>query len=351
MESTLIGYGKWNPYTLRKAKESLLDSGGASNHLEELMIISYLLDHNCQISEREYNGDFVRVFNANRQTFEEYEGYLKYIWECYDYQKMRERKVSEDGFGENLDVKPYRHFDASYEYIMAKLDRFVENLDEEWYEIFYKLYTDRKDVIKLSNDSTETLYLPESDLWLANVEKKDSIEDYANIARIYGEGIAAKLRRKCEHTRDNEILIKAFAKAIQYLFMAKLDDFGIQREVTKFFTCDYSENARRVNSIYERFVIDATIKKPKSVKDVAYELNMRFGTKVNKKTLENIYKNTVRRDIQKVLADLIQRELLLTYEKDKEKFIYDMNALVTSKDSPAKTLEKLNIELNSIYKR
>ena len=159
------------------------------------------------------------------------------------------------------------------------------------------------------------------------------------------------MRRKCKKSVDNEIFIQAFAKAIQYLFMVKLDDFGIQKEVTKFFTRDYNDNARRVNSVYNKFIIDAAIRDAKTPKDVVNKLNNQFGVHINKSQIEKIYRKTVRRDIQRILADLIQRELLLTYESDQEKFVHDMNALVTSEESPAKTLEKLNIELNSIYTR
>lgn len=351
MESILTDYGNWSSYRLKKAKESLLDPRLDGDHSEELTIITYLLNHDCKICERENNGDFARVFQANKQIFEDYEDYMNYILECHDYQKTREQREEEEAFEDRLEVRPYNRLDVSYEYIMAKLDRFMDNLDDKWYDVFYNLYTERKDVIKLSKDTTETLYLPESDLWLANVEKKGSIEDYANIARIYGEGMAAKLRRKCARTRDNEVFIQAFAKAIQYLFMAKLDDFGIQREVTKFFTRDYNESVRRVNSAYDKFIIDAAVRDASSAKEVVNKLYTRYGVHVNKNQIENIYKKTVRRDIQKILADLIQRELLLTFESDQEKFIHDMNALVTSEETPAKTLEKLNIELNSIYTR
>ncbi|MCX4365211.1 MAG: hypothetical protein OSJ70_05510 [Bacilli bacterium] len=352
MESMSTNYDMWNPYTLRQARASLLNMNSSKEDNDELMIITYLLNNDCKICERSDDSDFAKVFAINNHLFEEdYREYMNYIIECYDFQKDREKKEQEDNMGERLNVRPFAKLDVSYEYIMAKLERFMDSLDNKWYDIFYELYLNRRDIIKLSKDATATLYLPESDLWLANVEKRDSIEDFANVAHIYGEGIAAKLRRRCEKTPDSNILIQAFAKAIQYIFITKLDDFGIQREVTNFFTYDYNECKKRVDEVIDRFAINAYITNPKSAKEVASKLNARFGTHVSKTSIENLYKKSVKRDIQKIMIDLILRELLAIYQNDQDKFINDMNALVTSEECPTKTLEKLNIELNSIYKR
>lgn len=347
MESLLTDYESWSPFALRKAKDTLLESNKLGNTEEELRIITFLLDNECILCERETNENFTRVFQENNHLFEEeYSDYMNYIVECYDYQKEKQ-----DRLDERMDNKLFANLDVSYEYIMAKLERFMDNLDDTWYDIFCELFSNRRDIIKLSKDSTKTLYLPESDLWLANVQRNGNILDYANVAKVYAEGIAAKLRRKCEKSWDYEILIQAFAKALQYIFMTRLDDFGIQREVTKFFARDYDESKRRVASVYNKFLIDAVVANPKSAREVANRLNGRLGSNLSKTQIERAYKKSVRRDIQKIMADLIQRELLLTYQSDQEKFVHDMNSLVTSEESPIKTLEKLNIELNSIYTR
>ena len=340
MECVLANYNKWNPYTLRKAKESLLNKGHKMEDSEELRIIAFLLNNECKIVERDKDGDFARVYQANNQLFEEeYDKYMDYIttW-C-------------DGVHGEMEIIPYKTLDVPYEDIMAKLDSFMDNLNDEWYDIFFELFLNRKDVIRLSRYSTETLYLPHSDLWLANVQKNGTIEDYANIAKVYGEGIAAKLRRDCAKTPDVQVLVQAFAKAIQHLFMAQLGDYGIQGEVTKFFDKDYNENHKRIQSVNEKYIISSLVYTPKSAKQLAGYLNEKCGTSYSKEYFEAAYKKTVKRDIQKILTDLILRELIIIYAEDKEKFIYDMNKLVTSEENPAKTLEKLNIKLNSLYVR
>lgn len=340
MESMITSYNSWNPNTLRKAKNFLLKNGNRKNNSEELKIITILLNNECKIVESEEYGNFSQVFQANNHLFEEeYAEYMKYIIDCYD--KQREILLEE----------PYEKLDVSYEYIMAKLDNFMENLNPDWYDIFFELFTKRKDIIRFSNTSTETLYLPRSDLWLANIQGNSTIEDYANIVKVYGKGIAAKLRRNCAMTQDSEVLVQAFAKVIQYLFITKLEDYGIQGEVTKFFNKDFNENARRIRSVYEKFIIDTFVSNPKSANQVANLLSRQSIIRASKEHIEESYKKTVKKDIQKILTNLILRELLLTYESDKEKFVYHMNALVTSEENPAKTLEKLDIELNSIYYR
>lgn len=340
MESVLTNYDKWNPYTLRRAKESLLKDGHKMNDSEELRIITFLLNNECKIVERDKDGEFAKVYQINNHLFEEeYDEYMDYIstW-C--------NRVH----GE-CDDMPYKILDVPYEDIMDKLNSFMEKLDDEWYEIFFELFLNRKDVIRLSRYSTETLYLPHSDLWLANVQRNGTIEDYANIAKVYGEGMAAKLRRNCDRTPDVQVLVQAFAKAIQYLFMAELCDYGIQGEVTKFFDKDYNDNHRRMKSVNEKYIISSLVSKPKSAKQLASLLNGKYGTSYSKEYLEAAYKKTVKRDIQKILTDLILRELIIIYADDKERFIYDMNKIATSEVNPAKTLEKLNIKLNSLYVR
>ncbi len=338
MEKVASGYNMWNPSTIRKAQDSLIKDGSGVNS-EEFMILTYLLKHDCKIAEKKEEREFAKVFAMNNHLFEDvYEEYMKYILVCQDNQ----RKVR---------VEPYNSLEVSYEYIMAKLDNFMEELDPKWYDIFASLYNSRRDVIKLSYDSTGTLYLPASDLWLANVKMTDSIEDYANVALVYGEGIAEKLRRDYASSPDEAILIKAFAKTIQYLFMIKLDDFGIQREVTKFFTKDYNDNTKRVNDVWRKYCIDTLVTEPKSAKEVASHIKQVFHKNISVESIEEAYRKSVKKDIQKIIADLILRELLLIYESDQEKFVHDMNALVSSEDSVDKTLKKLNITLNSVYSR
>lgn len=324
---------------LKEAKDSLLKSGCDAKNSDELLIINYLLNVDCKIKTRDVNEDFARVFRENGVLFDDiYSDYMKYIIECQDKQSF---------YRDN----EYKNLEVSYEYIMAKLDDFIESLDPEWYKLFSTLYNNRHDIIKLSDSLTETLYFPSSDLWLANIERTDTIKDYANIAQAYGEGIGVKMRRNGERTFDDRIFIVAFARAIQYLFMAKLDDFGIQREVTKFFINDYNATYKMVNSVCDKFALHSIMSNPQSAKEVAAHLEQVLHRKVDKQVIEDAYKRTVKRDIQSILADLITRELLLVFESDKEKFIYDMNALVKSENTPAKTLEKLDINLNSIYYR
>lgn len=339
MVKVATNYGMWNPFTLKEAKEDLLNNGLNEDNSNEVRILSYLINYDCNLVERKNNKDFTRIYEENNKLFEEeYLDYMTYIVDAQD--KCTIQKCD-----------PYKKIEASYEYIMAKLDLFMDKLDPEWYRLFSSIYNKRKDIIKLSSEETGTIYLPMSDIWLANIERKDTIEDYSLVAQVFSEGIAAKLRRDTDITVDDCVFVRAFSKAIEYLFMAKLEDYGIQGEVTKFFINEYNKCADDINILCGKFYLNACLSHPKSAREVAKSLKQRFGRDVSEESILKEYKTNVRRDIQMILADLILRELLLTYEEDKDKFVSDMNTLVKSDDTPAKTLEKLNINLNSIYYR
>lgn len=339
MDKIASSYAMWNPFTLRQAKENLLSNGLNEGNSMEVRVLSYLINYDCNLQEKKDIQDFAKIYAENNRLFEdEYQDYMQYIIDAQDKQTIYK-------------CEPYKKLDVSYEYIMAKLDLFMDKLNPEWYQLFVSIYNNRKDIIRLSTDETETLYLPTSDLWLANIERKDTIEDYSLVAQVFAEGIATKLRRDADITPDDYVFINAFAKAIQYLFMAKLDDYGIQSEVNKFFTNDYNKVADDMNILCGKYYLNACLARPKTPKDISTYLKKAFGRNIYEASILEAYKDTVRKDIQSALAHLILRELLLIYEEDQDKFIYDMNALVKSEDTPGKTLEKLNINLNSIYYR
>jgi hypothetical protein len=227
---------------------------------------------------------------------------------------------------------------------------FFKSLDPEWYQLFMNLYRQRKTTVSFTDCRSFSSYFPSNGLWLANITRKHTIQDYVNTIHEFAHGIADQLTDTIKTYNADNIFIELFPIVIQMVWLYEFNDLGLQHEISKYMNNYLKIMIAYAEEIRMKYNIASTFVNVKNSRNLSRLIKKEWGITISKEELEEIYSNPVEELFSYVFPFLIAIELMEIYTKDKEEFITIMNDIIKTDLKPLELLDKYNLTPNKSLK-
>lgn len=332
---------EWNYNTLKRVYFQLKFKQRTEEEQKEYLLLEALLSDGSVLEGMTFvdGVDFSTAFKLETKTLlEDYYDYLSSIFEFYDNSDDTLTKVV------------YEKLDVTDEELLQTAHDFFKNLDPEWYQLFLNLYKQRKGTVRFSELRSFSSYFPSNGLWLANITRNNTIQDYVNTIHEFAHGIADQMVSDLRTYSPDNILLELFPIVCQMIFLYTYDENKLQNEITKYINnylkimIDYSEEIKM------KFNIASTFVNVSNARNLSRLIKRKWNICIGKDELTEIYSNPVEELFAYVFPFLVAIELLEIYSEDKDKFKEIMNKMITSKLKPLDLLNELHIEPNKSLK-
>lgn len=316
------------------AINNLLTKKRTQSEEKELFFLSLFIEEiEIPSSFSSLKDNFRLVYkNDFNVLYDQYFDYLQDIFAFYDmYGDLEEQ------------VRSYECIVKSYEEVFSSVHDFYYSLDKNWFKIFNELYKLRHQTISLSNSRSFSVLFPESSLWIANIETKQTIEDYVNTVHEYAHGISDILDNRVRTYSPQNIFIELFPMVCQIIYLQNNADIRNQIEVNKYLTNLQSIQLSEMEEIKVRFNLITSFPNVTSSRNLSRLIKKNLGEVISKEYLNQMFSSSVAENICYTYPYIIALELASLYKTDLDLFKYKMNYILSSKEPPLEIVKKLNI--------
>lgn len=332
----------WNYNTLKRIYFQLKFKERTEDEQREYLFLETILANGHVIEGISFVDDssFQDKFKYETKTLMvDYYDYLAPIFEFYD------------NTDDEIETMTYEYIDVSEEELIEAANKFFKSLDENWYQLFLNLYNNRNGTVSFTNARSFSTYFPSNNMWLANITRNNTIQDYVNTIHEFAHGIADQMVPQIKTYSSDNIFIELFPIVLQMIWLYECDEHGLQLEINKYMNnylkimSSYAEEIRMKYNIASSFV---DVNTPRNLCRL---IRRTWGINISKEEVSQTYNNPVEELFNYVFPFLCAIELVDLYRKDKDKFIHTMNRILVSDLKPLEILEKFDIEPNKNLKK
>lgn len=324
---------------LEEASNKLLNKKRTVSEEKELLYLSLFIDDvEIPSSITPSNDNFKMNYKNDFITlYDQYFDYLNAIFEFYQL------------FGDEIkNYENYENIVSSYEDVFSSVHDFYYLLDKDWFSIFNKLYKERHTTVELSNNRSFSVLFPSSQIWIANIEAKGTIEDYVNTVHEYAHGIDDKLVNRVRTYSPQNIFLELFPTICQMIYLENNTDIRNRVEVNKYLMNFRTQQISTAEEIKVKFNLISAFPNVTNARNLSRLIKRNIGEVISKEYLSLMFSHPLAESICYIYPFIIAVELVNLYNEDKDLFKYKMNYLLNSKDHPLEVIKKLNIVPNSI---
>lgn len=229
--------------------------------------------------------------------------------------------------------------DQREEETLYLVEQFYKSLNKNWYNLFKKIFNERKDNLSFSNGISMMCKIPELDYFYISVRKTNDVNEECTAVHEYAHTISYLMNPDLEFVYYNQVFTE-----VPSLFMQLISAEFFKEE--SFTPIEYDIHQKNIFNIMLLY---------------CDEIHNNYYSKILKTfdPIERDYALVVNKDVNKLnrftyaISYLIAIELFNIYQKDKERAIYYLDTIIKMQDEESiiKKLENMDIYLgNNIEK-
>ena len=323
----------WDINKLRRLRDSLVKDGSISP--DELKVIDCLLEdkqsvHDAMVEKPDFSktyGDDVRTIHLD---------YFRYMDQIGEFATENYEKYV-------ATLPAFKQIDLRHGEMVDILFDFFQELDKNWFNIFYKLYTD-DNYIAFSELPSFSMYFTKPQAWICNVHGSDTIMECSDLAHEFGHGIQDVIAKQKTVYSPDTVLVEMFPMLMQRLFLDYLKKHGIEEE-----QCDlalmttFNSIVNEASSLITKLEITALIPNMSNARNLKRVLSREFETPMTTEELSELFAISAKREIHYVLPYIVANNLYQVYLKDPELFVNQVNKLLNAKNNMVETAKELKL--------
>ena len=323
----------WDVERLKTIRNSIVKSGQMKE--EELAIIDCLIEDELAVE---------KVVDERKPFDELYSDDVKTIHLDYFHFLEPIMGYVDNNFQNITALKPYKETNLSRDEMIELLFDFFQELNEKWFNNIYGLYNGDNSYIVFSGNPSFSLYYPNVDSWVCNINKTGTIRECSDLAHEFGHGIQDSITESSNVYSPENILIEMFPMLMQILFMDYLKKNGIEVEQcdTELFNT-YNSIVNQASSIVTKYQITDLVPNISNVRNLRRVLTRSWGTDITTDELTELFSESAKREMHYVLPYIVASNLYELYKKDQDLFMHYVNTILSEKEDKIEVVKQLHL--------
>ena len=323
----------WDVERLKTIRNSIVKSGQMKE--EELAIIDCLIEDELAVE---------KVVDERKPFDELYSDDVRTIHLDYFHFLEPIMGYVDSNFQNITALKPYKETILSRDEMIELLFDFFHELNEKWFNNIYGLYNGDNSYIVFSENPSFSLYYPNVDSWVCNINKTGTIRECSDLAHEFGHGIQDSINENSNVYSPENILIEMFPMLMQTLFMDYLKKHGIEVEQcdTELFNT-YNSIVNQASSIVTKYQITDLVPNISNVRNLKRVLTRSWGTDITTAELTELFSESAKREMHYVLPYIVASNLYELYKKDQDLFMYYVNTILSEKEDKIEVVKQLHL--------
>ncbi len=316
--------------------EALPCSSEVKQECALLQLLINLLEVDCY-QQVETNDIFSSRYLYDRNVLHEY--YADYIGTIFDFYHVNMEMET--------DTIKLADFQPDYEEILNLLMDFFRKLDKDWYLLCQNLYKIRYSAISFQSIPSFSAFLPEANIWIANIKSSHSISVAVDLAHEFAHGIGDQLHHDIQKYSPENILLELFPLLCQSLFIDYLIKIKYYPDEAKKFKKHVNQSIlNQAEEICFKFNISQLFPTIKNARNLSRVIKRELNMSISKDELMVMYNQSVAHNIHYVYPFIICNELLSLVYEDFDYFKYATKILMKENEDVVDTIRKLKLMPN-----
>ncbi len=322
----------WDVNRLRDLRKNLVKSGQLSQ--DELSVIDCLIEDDMAIrAALEERPDFSKLYSDEVKTI--HLDYYSYLEPIFNFVDENCTKASDN-------ITPLGQIQLERSEMVDILFDFFQELDKNWFNIFYKLYTDDNNFIAFSNNPSFSMYTPST--WICNVNENGTMKECSDLAHEFGHGIQDVISNKKNVYSPETVLIEMFPMLMQTLFVDYLKKHGIETEQCNLeLMHTFNSIINEAGSLVTKFEITELLPNISNARNLKRVIIRELGMDFSQEDLISLFSVSAKREMHYVLPYIVAMNLYKMYQEDKDLFIRNVNKLLNANENMVEVATELKI--------
>ncbi len=323
----------WDIARLRKMRDSLLKSDELAE--EELGIINSLIADKLTVDKAlAEKKDFDEIYRNDVQAI--HLDYFDFLPSIMGYVDENFDKVMPNLF-------PLKKLAIDHVELVDLLFDFFEELDKNWFNIFYKLCAD-ENFIAFSENPSFSVYFPNSQTWICNVKQTGTIAEASDLAHEFGHGIQDVIGKKKKLYTPDTILVELFPLLMERLFLDYLKRHGYaEDQCDQHLLLTFNSIINEASSVATKYEITNMLPTMSNIRNLRRVLRRKLDVNMSDEELMELFATSAKKEIHYVMPYIVANNLYNIYLQDRDLFVHHVNKLLNAKDNTIEVAQKLNV--------